>query len=251
MLLDLALWLATPAPWRHRRLGYVRESVLLSGRARRCRRAWAPHAARSREAVLAACADLPLRRAAVVLGSGPLADVPLSQLAAGFERVLLVDAVHPLGARLAARRFPNVRLVTADLAGADDPVGALCGGADLTVSANLLTQLPVVPMDRHEARGLAEPERLGARIVADHLAALGRLPGRVCLVTDTAQREEDRAGRVTGRLDLLFGVRLPPSPLAWDWELAPFGEAARHRRLIHSVRAYPDWGAAGGGSSLS
>ncbi|WP_348626820.1 hypothetical protein [Methylobacterium sp. CCH5-D2] len=153
MLLDLALWLATPAPWRHRRLGYVRESVLLSGRARRCRRAWAPHAARSREAVLAACADLPLRRAAVVLGSGPLADVPLSQLAAGFERVLLVDAVHPLGARLAARRFPNVRLVTADLAGADDPVGALCGGADLTVSANLLTQLPVVPMDRHEARG--------------------------------------------------------------------------------------------------
>ncbi|WP_331296086.1 hypothetical protein [Methylobacterium hispanicum] len=50
MLLDLALWLATPAPWRHRQLGYVRESVLLSGRARRCRRAWAPHAARSREA---------------------------------------------------------------------------------------------------------------------------------------------------------------------------------------------------------
>lgn len=250
MLLDLALWLATPAPWRHRRLGYVRESVLLSGRAWRCRRAWAPHAARSREAVLRACVDLARRREAVVLGSGPLADVPLRELAAAFERVVLVDAVHPLSARLAARRLGNVRLVTADLTGAGDPVGALCGSADLTVSANLLTQLPVVPVDGYEARGLPVPERLGAEIVAAHLAALGRLAGRVCLVTDTEQREEDRAGRVTDRLDLLFGVRLPSAPLSWDWELAPFGETARHRRLVHSVRAYPDWAAAQGGPSL-
>ncbi|AWN35371.1 hypothetical protein [Methylobacterium radiodurans] len=250
MLLDLALWLATPAPWRHRRLGYVRESVLLSARARRCRRVWAPHAAHTRAAVLAACADLPLRREAVVLGSGPLADVPLAELAAAFERVVLVDAVHPLSARLAARRFGHVRLVTADLTGAGDPVGDLCGRADLTVSANLLTQLPVVPVDRHEAAGLPVPERLGAEIVAAHLAALGRLPGRVCLVTDTEQRTEDRAGRVTDRLDLLFGVSLPPAPLSWDWELAPFGEAERHRRLVHSVRAYPDWAAARDGLSL-
>lgn len=244
MFLDLALWLATPAPWRHRRLGYVRESVLLSARARRCRRAWAPHAARARAAVLVACADLARRREVVVLGSGPLADVPLAELAVAFERVVLVDAVHPLSARRVARRFPQVRLVAADLTGAGDPVGALCRGADLTVSANLLTQLPVVPVDRHETRGLPLPERLGAEIVAGHLAALGRLAGRVCLVTDTEQREEDRGGRVTGRLDLLFGVALPPPPLSWDWELAPFGEAARHRRLVHSVRAYPDWAAA-------
>ena len=242
MLLDLALYLVTPAPWRHRRLGYVRESILLTSRARRCRRAWAPHCAAARAAMLDAAADLPRRETVVVLGSGGLADVPLAALAGLFREVVLADAVHPLGARLAARRHGNVRLVTVDLVA--EAVAALCGPADLTISANLLSQLPIVPLDRCEARGSAVPEGLGGQIVSAHLAALDALPGRVCLITDTDQREEDRAGRITDTLDLLHGVRLPAPFRAWEWEIAPFGEAAANRRLIHRVRAYPDWAAA-------
>lgn len=241
MLADLVLYLATPAPWRHRRLGYVRESVLLTSRARRCRRAWAPHCAAARAAMLEAAATLARRDLVVVLGSGGLDDVPLPELAAGFGRVVLVDVVHPLKARLAARRHGNVRLVGADLVAGAAPVADLCGTANLTISANLLSQLPIVPLDRLEARGQPVPEGLGARIVADHLAALDGLAGRVCLIADTVQREEDRAGRVTGRLDLLHGVVLPEPARAWDWELAPFGEAEADRRLIHRVHAYPDW----------
>ena len=242
MLLDLALYLVTPAPWRHRRLGYVRESILLTSRARRCRRAWAPHCAAARAAMLDAAADLPRRETVVVLGSGGLADVPLAALAGLFREVVLADAVHPLGARLAARRHGNVRLVTVDLVA--EAVAALCGPADLTISANLLSQLPIVPLDRYEARGRPVPHGLGAAIVSAHLAALAALPGRVCLIADTVQREEDRAGAVTDRLDLLHGVELPAPPRAWDLEIAPFGEAEADLRLIHRVQAYPDWGAA-------
>ncbi|MGV7032241.1 hypothetical protein [Methylobacterium symbioticum] len=243
MLLDLALYLVTPAPWRHRRLGYVRESILLTSRARRCRRAWAPHCAAARAAMLAAATDLPRRETVVVLGSGGLADVPLAELSALFRSVVLADAVHPLGARLAARRHGNVRLVTVDLVAEAGAVGALCGSADLTISANLLSQLPIVPLDRYEARHQPVPEGLGRHIVAAHLAALDGLPGRVCLITDVAQREEDRLGRITDSLDLLHGVTLPAPPRAWDWEIAPFGEAEAERRLIHRVHAYPDWAA--------
>ena len=58
------------------------------------------------------------------------------------------------------------------------------------------------------------------------------------------QREEDRSGRVTDRLDLMFGIGLPEPNDAWDWEIAPFGEVGRRYRLIHRVHAYRDWRAA-------
>jgi hypothetical protein len=135
------------------------------------------------------------RRHAVVLGSNLLDDMPLDALARLFTRVTPVDAVHPWAARLAARRHPNVTLATAEIsagiAGAwADPFGE----ADLIVSANLLSQSPIVPMDAHEAWGRSVSPRLGAQIVEMHRAALDTLSGRVarvCLITDTIRREED------------------------------------------------------------
>ena len=249
MLVEWALSLANPAPMRLRRLGYVRQSGLLHARSRRCRAAWGPHLARARAIVSEAVASTRRRDLAVVLGSGLLDDVPLAALAEGFSRVRLVDAVHPWPTRLAVRRHATVALVTAEIcAGLADPaLAGACDGADLVVSANLLSQLPIVPAAAHEARGREPPPLLGAQIVDAHLAALDTLGSRaerVCLITDTWQHEEDRTGRITDTLDLLHGVPLPQPDATWDWEIAPFGEADRHHRLIHRVHAYPDWKAA-------
>jgi hypothetical protein len=248
MLLAWALSALNPAPLPLRRLGYVRQSDLLHARSRRCRAAWAPHLARARSVIAAAAGATRQRRHAVVLGSGLLDDVPLDALARLFDRVSLVDAVHPWPARLAARRYPNVALVTAEIsAGLAGAWAELCAEADLIVSANLLSQIPLLPIEAHETRGREAPPRLGAHLVETHLAALDALAGRaerVCLITDTVQREEDRAGRTVDSADLLFGIALPPAPEAWDWEIAPFGEIGRRRRLIHRMHAYPDWKAA-------
>lgn len=254
MLSELAHYLTTPVPSAFRRLGYLRESVLLLSRARRCRAAWADHLAAARDAVTDACHAIGTGRVAIVLGSGLVDDVPLALLAARFREVRLVDAVHMRPARRKARAFPNVRLVTAEISGSAgclgtettefvDGVAALCGGPeiDLVVSANILSQLPIVPIDWFEARGLPLPPDFGRRILLAHLDGLARLSARVCLVTDIEQVEEDRDGRVTGRLDLLHGLRLPPPDRVWTWDLAPFGEAARHRRHRHRVQAYDDW----------
>jgi hypothetical protein len=242
MLVELLHLLVTPVPFAHRRRGYLRESVLLMARGRRCRAAWAPHLTAARAAILVACEGLERRRVAVVLGSGLLQDVPLADLAARFAEVHLVDAVHLWPARREARAYRNVRLITADLSGTTDgtdPLATVCGGesVDFVVSANLLSQLPILPLDRP---GFVPPD-LGSRIVRAHLDGLARLPARVCLVTDVEQIEEDRDGRITDRLDLLHGVRLGRPDRHWTWELAPFGEAARHRRHRHRVEAFLDW----------
>ncbi|MCJ2091706.1 hypothetical protein MKK67_04165 [Methylobacterium sp. J-072] len=249
MLVEWVLSLVNPAPLRLRRLGYVRQSGLLHARSRRCRAAWAPHLTRARGVIIGAAEATVRRSSAVVLGSGLLDDVPLDALADLFNRVILVDAVHPWPARLAARRHRNVALVTAEIsAGLTDPgLSEICTAADLIVSANLLSQLPIVPIEAYEARGREAPPELGTQLIETHLAALDRLAAgteRVCLITDTVQREEDRTGRVTNSLDLMFGVSLPAPTQAWDWEIAPFGEIGRRHRLIHRVHAYPDWRAA-------
>ncbi len=245
MLVAWALSLFNPAPMRLRRLGYVRQSGLLHARSRRCRAAWAPHLERARGVVAAAAAATGRRGHAVVLGSGLLDDVPLESLARLFDKVSLLDTVHPWPTRLVARHHPNVALVTAEISSglAGDWAG-LCADADLIVSANLLSQIPIVPMDAYEARGRAAPPDLGRHMIETHLAALdalARTAERVCLITDTVQHEEDRDGRMTDRLDLMFGVTLPPPDAAWDWEIAPFGEIGRRHRLIHRVHAYPNW----------
>ncbi|KQP30196.1 hypothetical protein ASF27_04425 [Methylobacterium sp. Leaf102] len=244
MLVDLFHYLTTPAPWSHRRRGYLRESVLLLSRSRRCRTAWEPHLTRARAVIMRACEGLPRYRTVVVLGSGLLDDVPLDHLARRFTHIRLVDAVHPWPTRWTVRHRPDVTLVTADLTrpGAVPDHG---GGPeiDLVISANLLSQLPILPVN---GSGGADPQ-LGGRIVRAHLDGLSRLAARVCLVTDVLQTEEDRDGRVTDRLDLLHGVPVPTPDAVWTWDLAPFGEAARHRRLVHRVHGYADWHAALGG----
>lgn len=261
MLFDFVQGLATPAPLDHRRLGCVGDSVRTGSRSRRCRGAWAPHLEATQDVVRAAIAGTARRDTAVVLGSGRLDDVPLVDLAEAFRRVVLVDAVHPFAARLRARRHRNVAMITADLSGSfalllsraldlEAPLQPVCGdpATDLVISVNLLSQLSIRPVERLESSsgglGRWRPEdgdRLGRTIVSRHLEALAALPSRICLVTDLDEIEEDREGRVLDRLDLLYGVALGAPDSAWTWELAPFGEIARDRRLLHRVAGFTDW----------
>ncbi|MFX8676799.1 hypothetical protein ABTM32_22370, partial [Acinetobacter baumannii] len=84
----------TPSTLDARRLGYVSAAISLWARGSRCRRDWKAHEARAKAAMIAASETLTQRRTCVVLGSGLLRDVPLDDLAARFERVILVDIVH-------------------------------------------------------------------------------------------------------------------------------------------------------------
>lgn len=257
MLAELALRLATPASRMTRKLGLVGESVALWSRGVRQRRAWAEHHARCRNIVAQAIAELPQRRTAVILGSGLLRDIPLGLLAANFERVLLVDAVHLPQVRLRMHFRRNVAMLSRDLTGAmgwlagerdgrTDPLADLTAdpAIDLVVSANLLSQLAWPIEDwlvDHPAEAAKLPADLPARCIAWHLDDLRRFHGRVVLLSDVEMIERDRGGTITDRLDLMRGVALPKPDEGWDWPVAPFGEAERDRESIHRVGAWRDF----------
>ena len=260
MLAEVLAWLLTPATLDARRTGHLAAAVSLWSRARRCAADWSDHEAHTRAAVERAIDALPARRTCLVLGSGLMRDVSLSRLAEVFERVILVDVVHLWPIRLAARRFPNVRLVDLDITGTTDLLlGRATGLADplarfradptldLVISANCLSQLSLLPVETARRRpGLARirfPD-LGRRIVEGHLGALRRFSARVCLLTDSEGLDVGPQGEILDRYDLLEGVELPPADDDWDWILAPLGEAARDHAIVHRAHAFVDFHAA-------
>ncbi len=255
LLLDLLEYAATPCSWRVRSMGFLSSSLQVQARYRRCRRAWESHLVRTRRVILEAAACAPSRRKAVILGAGLLHDIPLRELSAMFREVVLVDIVFPWSSRLAARRFPNVRCLPADVTEtihALDPAQPLPrseptlflddAALDFTVSVNLLSQLPVIPLRRiGESHGEAERAGWARQLQQAHLGYLRRLPGHTALITDTTGLHRDLAGAVVHEWDNLHGLVLPPPSETWEWALAPAPEAFPDVDHLVRIAAYLDW----------
>ena len=255
VILEVIEYLTTPCSWTARKLGYLNGQLGIKVRHRQCRRAWQGHLERTRNVIRAAILDCPQRRKAVVLGSGLLLDVPLSDLSATFDEVVLVDVVHPLSAYLTALWYRNVKLVQADVTAtatelaraAKDPSIPLphavpqmfCDDplVDYVVSVNLLSQLPYVPSHYLEknSRPETETEAYGRDLIESHLGYLRRLPGIVTLITDVEKLKVNRTGAIIDRYDILYGATLSWPATEWQWEHVPLGHVspdfAYHRRV--------------------
>ena len=244
MLAELLRYFVTPCPRYVRAMGYLDEQVSIKARHDRCLRAWEPHLERTKAVIRAAVQKCPAKRKAVIFGSGMLLDVPLSELAAQFAQVVLVDVVHPMGA---GWRLANVTALAADVTGTAETVYRLAkrGGeplprfapqafcddpeVDLVASVNLLSQLPYIPCKYLSNAGTYKAEEIttfGRDVVLAHVDYLKRLPGVVSLVCDLERLTLDRAGALVERLSALRGVSLPWSGEEWVWNLAPCPEAS-------------------------
>lgn len=261
MLAEVLAWVLTPATLDARRTGHLTAAVSLWSRARRCKADWSDHEAQCKAVVERAIEGLAQRRTCLVLGSGLMRDVSLARLAERFARVVLVDVVHLWPIRLSARRFGNVQLVEADITGTTDLLLDRATGlsdplrrfrddptVDLVISANCLSQLPLLPVERIKTKkgGLARirfPD-LGRRIVEGHLDALRRFACRVCLLTDSLGIDLGPTGELVESYDLLEGVKLPVADQDWDWRLAPIGEYSPDWSIVHRAHGFVDLHAA-------
>jgi hypothetical protein len=241
-------------------LGLRGDAVRLWARRARCRAAWAQHEAHCHAIVRTAMADLPMKRTALVLGSGLVRDVPIADLSAAFRTIVLVDAVHLPTTRLRLARYGNLRFVTTDISGVarwltskaamrEETLASFIEdkNIDLVISANLLSQLPLGPEDWAESHPAASPlpaHELASAIVGWHLADLNSFMSRVCLLTDMRMDEIDANGQKTESLDLLHGHTLPAPDAEWDWDVMPKDKSSNGSRQVHTTRGYTDLAAA-------
>jgi hypothetical protein len=255
VILELLEYIVTPCSWTARRLGYLNGQLGIKVRHRACRWAWKSHLDHTKRVIRKAILECPQRRKAVVLGSGLLLDVPLTDLSASFREVILVDVVHPVSIRLLAPWYRNVRLVQADISATAAELAKaartpslplpharpqmFCDDAevDYVVSVNLLSQLPYVPSYYLEKSSRPESEinHYGQDLIESHLDYLKRLPGVVTLITDVEKLKVDCDGKVIDQYDILYGARLPWRSEEWIWNHVPLKhlspEFAYHRRV--------------------
>ena len=256
LLLDFLEYLTTPCSWRTRSMGFLTSSLQVQARYRRCRRAWEPHLAETRRAILEGASSCAQKRKAVILGAGLLHDIPLRELSATFREVILVDIVFPWSSRITARSFQNVRCLEADVTATTralsrDPTVPLPRSQptrflddpslDFTASVNLLSQLPVIPRRYLRREESAELDAWSHHLQAAHLDYLRKLPGRVTVITDTGGIHRDRRGATMQEWDNLHGLAMPAPTCEWEWNLAPAPEVDPNLDHVVRVAVYSDW----------
>ena len=246
-------------PWAHR-LGLVHEHVAITFRRKRTKTAWAPHLAASKAAILSAARRCRTRRRALVIGAGDCADVPVSELAARFDEVVLTDAVlGPEMRRHARKSRGKIRAEIWDATGAltslaaeshalgPDAAEAVFANADagpppggepdLVVSANCISQLGVVPLDRFAH---VDENRCAAAAARRHLHWLSKRAGIRVLLADRVRIDLSETGAELRREHTpgMNGLRQPNE--LWRWDLAPIPELSREFHRIHEVGAWID-----------
>ncbi len=186
----------------------------------------------------------------VILGSGLLLDVPIKELSALFQEVVLMDVICLPEVRRQIRKYVNVRFVEHDvtnvaerlyqygqehISGLPEPApgtAEIDESTDLVVSLNILSQLWVIPRAyaANHIGGLTEDqiEEWCGRLVASHYEYLRSLPSDVCLVADHEFVKRDRKGQVLSRDSTVYGLELPSPDDWWTWNIMPIGKDSRY-----------------------
>ena len=263
----IGLWLEsllTPCPRYLRRMGFLREQLAIEDRYQRNRASWEPHLKSSRTAILAAADSCTQHRTVLILGAGLINDVPLAELAARFQQVILADILHlPRNRRKAEALAPNITCLDFDCTGAveklyqagkvDDEAAitlfrqaspslppALASGCDLTVSVNLASQLGYLPA-KWLAKGRLRDDlslRLRRAAALRHLEWLQALPGVRLLIADRALVVRGLDESEIEREVILGEGDLEPPCDSWVWRFAPAPEWDRRHHLELEVGAY-------------
>lgn len=263
----ITLWLEsllTPCPRYLRRMGFLREQLAIEARYQRNRASWEPHLASSRAAILAAADSCPQHHTALILGGGLTNDVPLVELAARFQQVLLADILHlPRNRHKAESVAPNITCVDFDCTGAVEKLylegkvadeaaidlfrhssptlpSGLASGCDLTVSVNLASQLGHLPA-KWLKKGRPRDDfslRLRRAAALRHLEWLQELPGVRLLIGDRALVVRSLNECEVEREVILGEGDMEPPCDSWVWRFAPAPEWDRHHHLELEVGAY-------------
>lgn len=257
MLAELVVWAGVEASPSARRLGYARAAVSLWSRRRRCATLWREHETRTRTFILEIAQSCRPSGTLWLLGAGTLADLPLAELSPLFSRILIFDVAVLASARRQARQFANVELRMVDLTGLVEPLAEwrprlplpLPSGEslaeldpvppDCVLSVNLLSQLPLLPMDYVQRHGIGRQaaESFGRAILEAHLAGLKSYGCPVGLVADASRIWRSRTGETVMQESAVLNIALPPADREWYWPLAPRGEIDPQMSLEVRVQA--------------
>ncbi len=260
MLSELFTYLTTSCPQYVRHMDYLNEAIAMRQRYRRNRASWRPHLEHTRRFVLTAAERCRDRGKVVILGAGPLLDVPLAELSMMFREVALLDIVLLPEVRKMIKGYSNVKFVQYDVTNmaeklynniqqsirefpeAAPRVSEIDENTGLVVSLNILSQLWVIPR-AYTLRKLphSDEEQIDdwcGQIVKSHYIFLLSMPCTVCLIADYEFVKRDHEGRIVSQGSTVSGLALPRPDASWTWNIIPMSEDGRYLSKELNVGAW-------------
>ena len=235
-------WKATPEA---KSCGYLSQLIALNARRNRLKDLWKDHEKYCKQVIHEEILQTKNKHSVVVLGSGLLHEVPIISLINAFKEVYLVDVVH--GPKT-FKMGKQVNILSRDITGFWDiiknhdkskwmplleKVAAPWPQADLVISANMLSQIPISFVDRFNAEGFNNDEQLSfcTLLLKNHIRHLQQNSGRSLLICDNGREFSDSSDKFIRKEPSLSGLNLGKPFFGWSWNLAPIPEFSNTESL--------------------
>ncbi len=243
MIFEAIQHILTPAGKEVKALGYVREAIAIEARYNRCRTEWASHLARCRLNILAAADKLTAGSSIMIIGSGALHDVPMEDLLSAGFHLTLVDIVH---LPKTCRRYKNhkrVQFIEQDVTGYVknlhekkilSKTAVPLPQADLVISLNILSQLPLKIVAYAEKYNVSLPDGFARDVMEDHL----KLLGTGALLISDLESDFELADALLRKKPVFPDFAMLEPFDEWDWVIAPKGELDKDFSISHHVACW-------------
>lgn len=236
MLKEIFLYLTTPVK-KELKKGHLYESIALGELSKEHSKQWNRHYDICKESIKEHIQSSNPKGICMVLGSGYCHDIPIEFLLSRFEKLILVDTVHPKGIQKKYKNNVKVQLVSTDLTswasfvknhsieyfknykpGVPEEISSI--KFDYIISDNVMSQLPIIPVNQIRKLKTYSEEaenELAYKILENHYNFVKGKCG--VLITDLSCHFFEKNGEEVH--DPQYGFKFPEPLRTWNWVLVP------------------------------
>jgi hypothetical protein len=221
--------------------GHLTESISLLSREKRCQKTWATHRASCKQFITAELKNARHYDSILVLGPGPLHEIPIETLSKTFKRVVLVDIVHLKSTKKSVAHLTNVEFVEHEITEIEEalrvhkklsdkvPAKFLDLDWGLVLSVNVMSQLPLhletfIHKKLKNRFTEAQIQVFLKNVTQNHLNYLQSFHSNVILITDTQTFYYDKNEKILQTDHNYEHLSLPKPSEEWNWNVAPIPE---------------------------
>lgn len=242
MIRELLTYISeSPSLKEARAFGHLIESISLLSREKRCQKTWATHRAHCKHFIASELKNARHYNSVLVLGSGPLHEIPIELLARTFKKVVLVDIVHLKATKATLTHFHHVEFIEHDITEVESilltrgllaehvPEKFLEDDWGLVLSVNVMSQLPIhfSAYIERKMKNHFKKESIAAFLkvlTLNHLVYLKKFNTPILLITDVLTEYYDKHGVVIEADKNFSHISMPKNQDEWIWDVAPIPE---------------------------
>lgn len=253
MIREFFLYLTTKVKPEAKTFGHLYEAIAIDAREKRCQQFWKSHRDESKKLILQVANTIKEKKSLLILGSGPLHEIPIIELSNFFETIDLVDIVHLKETKNKYRNLHNLNFIEHDLTELETriahekniyntvPSAFLNKHYNFVISANVLSQLAYHLrnfLNKRSSYSSDELDNFSNKISEDHIVYLKKFTCPVLMITDIETYFKDINGNTVETQTPYIKFNFPVPLATWNWDVAPIPEYSSEISLQMKVAGF-------------